>query len=568
MYIRVDQMERELSKALEEAKIDINNINQKCNDEKQKSQKVDIELKMLDNKITKVVGNVNHSRETFLELKSQLYKEISMMKQDFFSQVHELSEEHRETKSSQDTCTSQLENHKLLLNDLDSIIEKINLDMTHKFNMTIKTLQEEKLDKREFNSRIAFIQKVIQEVGEDANSLKKNDSRMQADVYKLVHANTQLELYGMMNWVFKDGSEEKESLREYLKGNFGSLTKSKKVIKKVIVKEKVDKDQQKTDTLDTEKLDVLGSQRSEESEYIEKEIDQEFDQELNFNEITQELTQKFEYIKSCHFDLKNEKVVKREEQRKIEQNKYRIENDKQKKQDIVNIFTNVMSDKYGHLLSIRDTVDSIKGDQQRTSKKIAEVGQKFKEFKGKVKTSFSNQFESLRSRISSLEDPNVGDKKTGISIDKDRNRFYSINENDSEATSIMGWDSRSVLGNFDEHQITQLQDMMLKSNSLQNEISPGITEDEMHEEIEKSCENLEEKLMAVLNQKTFELKSSISTTDEILIKMGERLNKLAETVENNRELSDTSDLELQQLCALQANSIDALEQLFESFVKR
>jgi len=110
--------------------------------------------------------------------------------------------------------------------------------------------------------------------------------------------------------------------------------------------------------------------------------------------------------------------------------------------------------------------------------------------------------------------------------------------------------------------------MMLKSNSLQNEISPGITEDEMHEEIEKSCENLEEKLMAVLNQKTFELKSSISTTDEILIKMGERLNKLAETVENNRELSDTSDLELQQLCALQANSIDALEQLFESFVKR
>ena len=199
MYIRVDQMERELSKALEEAKIDINNINQKCNDEKQKSQKVDIELKMLDNKITKVVGNVNHSRETFLELKSQLYKEISMMKQDFFSQVHELSEEHRETKSSQDTCTSQLENHKLLLNDLDSIIEKINLDMTHKFNMTIKTLQEEKLDKREFNSRIAFIQKVIQEVGEDANSLKKNDSRMQADVYKLVHANTQLELYGMMN---------------------------------------------------------------------------------------------------------------------------------------------------------------------------------------------------------------------------------------------------------------------------------------------------------------------------------------------------------------------------------
>ena len=147
MYIRVDEIDRTTSKHIEEIKFDISSIRENRSMELQKIVKLEQEVRNIDEKISRVVGNINHSRETILELKSQVYREISAMKEHFYSEIHSISEEQRNTKLTQETCVSQLENHKSLLNDLDTVMEKINLDMTHKFNLTIKGLQEEKLDK-------------------------------------------------------------------------------------------------------------------------------------------------------------------------------------------------------------------------------------------------------------------------------------------------------------------------------------------------------------------------------------------------------------------------------------
>ena len=200
---------------------------------------MDQDFRLIDDKINKMVGNVNHSRETFLELKSQVYKEISAMKETFYSDHHKLSEEQRMAKQEQNTIVSQLENHKSILNDLDSIVEKINLDLTQKFNLSIKGLHEEKLDKWDFNAKFTFVDNQIAHFYEDIKHIKETEEKRRKDLYKLIHANTQIELFELMNAVFKDESDEKENMRSYLKNKFENVTKTKHANRTVTVKRKI-----------------------------------------------------------------------------------------------------------------------------------------------------------------------------------------------------------------------------------------------------------------------------------------------------------------------------------------
>ena len=227
LYLRVDEIERKMIKQYEEMKFDLSAIKENYNIHTTKIAKTEQDIKIWDDKITRVIGNVNHTRETFLDLKSQVYKEISAMKESFYFENQKLSEEQRLCKQDQKTWMSQLENHKVLLNDLDSILEKINLDMTHKFNLTIKGLQEEKVDKWDFNSKFTFIEKQVERFREDTKAIKDSEDRTRKDLYKLIHANTQIELFEMMNSVFKEESDEKENMRNYLKQKFTTVTKTK-----------------------------------------------------------------------------------------------------------------------------------------------------------------------------------------------------------------------------------------------------------------------------------------------------------------------------------------------------
>lgn len=200
---------------------------------------MDMDIRMYDEKLNKIVGNVNHSREMFLDLKSQVYKEISSMKESFYSDHHQLAEVQRSTRQEQDTILSQLDNHRTILNDLDSVLEKINIDLTHKFNLTIKGLQEEKVDKWDFNTKFSFVDKQISNFYEDIKAIKQQEEKRKKDLYKLIHANTQIEFFDLMNAVFQEESDEKENMRNYLKSKFNSVTKTKPANRTVTVKKKV-----------------------------------------------------------------------------------------------------------------------------------------------------------------------------------------------------------------------------------------------------------------------------------------------------------------------------------------
>jgi hypothetical protein len=307
LYTRFDEIERDFTKSIEEIKIDINSINHKISDDSHKISKLNTEVRTADDKLSKIVGNVNHTRETFLDLKTQIYREITSLKENFYSQFHELGEGQRETKEKQETCNSQLENHKLLLNDLDSVLEKINLDITHKFNLSIKGIQEDKLDKKDFENRFAYLNKIVNECKSETDDLAQKDKSIKTDLYKLIHTNTQIELYNVMNSVFKEGTDEKENMRNYLKQNFDNLTKTKTVTRKVVVKKKVEKQPESSKQHNKDGIDEDKSNQDSDSEYKEEEVEEKVDQELDFHEITQQLTDKFINIKSLNFDHSNER---------------------------------------------------------------------------------------------------------------------------------------------------------------------------------------------------------------------------------------------------------------------
>lgn len=154
-------MERKFTREIEQIKSSIDGIKQNHNSEVQKTERMIKEINIVDDKVSKCFAGLNHSRETFLELKKQVFNEISSMREDLYAQFNVLEEEHRQAKLKLESNKSQLENHKSLLNNFDTTIEQINLDMTHKFNLTIKGLQVEKLDKKEFDNKFTFINKIV-----------------------------------------------------------------------------------------------------------------------------------------------------------------------------------------------------------------------------------------------------------------------------------------------------------------------------------------------------------------------------------------------------------------------
>ena len=243
------------------------------------------------------------------------------MKESFSTEQHLLSEEQRLWKQDQQTWMSQLENHKVLLNDLDSILEKINLDLTHKFSLTIKGLQEEKVDKNEFVSKLAFIDKQVAKFYDDTKLMKESEERIRKNLYKLIHANTQIEFYELMNIVFKEESDEKENMRIYLSSKFQNITKTKKVNRTITVKRKIWKPK-RTDSNDSRsKISVQNeschdgftanerykSEDSDKSEYVEELKQEEVDKEMDLIEITDQIWRKFNDIKESIFSQSQDK---------------------------------------------------------------------------------------------------------------------------------------------------------------------------------------------------------------------------------------------------------------------
>lgn len=83
--------------------------------------------------------------------------------------------------------------------------------------------------------------KLVSDFSEDAKVLKESDQKTKKEIYKLIHANTQLELYEFMNAVFKEESDEKENMRSYLKEKFNAAAKTKKASRTVAIKRKKSK---------------------------------------------------------------------------------------------------------------------------------------------------------------------------------------------------------------------------------------------------------------------------------------------------------------------------------------
>ena len=329
LFVRVDEIERKITKHYEEYKYDLSAIKENQNLETQKQNKMDQEIRLYDEKLNKIVGSVNHSRETFLDLKSQVYKEITAMRETFYSDHHKLADDQRIARQEQETILSQLENHRAILNDLDSVLEKINIDLTHKFNLTIKGLQEEKADKWDFNTKFAFVDKQITNFFEDIKIIKQQEEKRKKDLYKLIHANTQIEFFDLMNAVFKEESDEKENMRNYLKNKFANITKTKISNRTVTVKKKIHSNRSKTEESPSkeeqknegdqnniiiiENLDIIDeksegkSYESDQSEYVEELAQEEYEKELDLAEITDQVLNKFNEIKEITFSPAPEK---------------------------------------------------------------------------------------------------------------------------------------------------------------------------------------------------------------------------------------------------------------------
>ena len=84
LYTKVEEIERKFTKSIEEIKAQITFVNQTIIKETERIDKSDTDYKTFDDKIKRLVGNVNHSRDTFLDLKGQVYREISKIKESFF----------------------------------------------------------------------------------------------------------------------------------------------------------------------------------------------------------------------------------------------------------------------------------------------------------------------------------------------------------------------------------------------------------------------------------------------------------------------------------------------------
>ena len=147
LYARVDNIERTLTRGIEDIKDKIEVIQQNHKSEVQKTTKMNKEIAVADENITKCFGGLNHSREVFLDLKKYMLDEITMIRKDVYGKFNTLEEGQRQIQIKINTSNSQLDNHKSLLNSFDTMIEQINLDVSHKFDLTIKELQEDKLDK-------------------------------------------------------------------------------------------------------------------------------------------------------------------------------------------------------------------------------------------------------------------------------------------------------------------------------------------------------------------------------------------------------------------------------------
>lgn len=147
LYTRVDDIERKLTRDIEDIKNKIEIIQQNHTTEVQKTTRMNKEINVVDEKVSKCFGGLNHSREVFLDLKRYIFDEVTTMKEDLYGKINTIEEDQRQIQIKIDSSNSQIDNHKNLLNSFDTMIEQINLDVSHKFDLTIKELQEDKLDK-------------------------------------------------------------------------------------------------------------------------------------------------------------------------------------------------------------------------------------------------------------------------------------------------------------------------------------------------------------------------------------------------------------------------------------
>ena len=335
LYARIDNFERELTKSMEKLTVQVNNSENMISIEKQKLNNINQESKAIDEKITKLVNNVNHSRETFLDLKGNVFQEIGKLKEAFSQELQEVSYEIQQNKTYQTTCASQLSNHTTLLNELDTVLEKMNMDISHKFNMTIKGLQEDKLDQKIFYDKFKFIHSNLNQIGDQVSSIQNSDQTIKSDLFKLINANMQVELFNLMNTLFPEETEQKQNMRKYLAERFQNLVPRKTEIKTTIVKRKIH----------THKPGEV-DEDNESPEYMEEVIKEEVERDLDLTEITPQILERFEEIKQTTFDSNNENFSKDQEELKNNHERVKKEKAEEEQQKIHIALERLMNHKY------------------------------------------------------------------------------------------------------------------------------------------------------------------------------------------------------------------------------
>lgn len=425
--------------------------------------------------------------------------------------------------------------------------------MTHKFNLTIKGLQEEKLDKKVFNDKFTFVNKVIHDFNEDAKLIRENEQHMKRDLFKLIHANTQIEMYNMMNAMYKEETEEKQNLRKYLTERFQQPAPTKIVSKTVIIKKKVIKSDKVFK--DTENEDDEQSE-SEKSEYVEELVQQKCVEELDFTEIAPQILQKFENIKQVNFDVDSEKYQK--DQERMKANKEFLEKRKaeDKQKELINVFEKQMNDKYIHLVKMAQVVDILKTNQEKTALKLSEVGNNFRQFKDIAKKSFAdnNKVNEIAVKLDELRNAAFSNKtlnpfnrqnnknedmQNTLSEDKEQEDINFANKEggyDKESEIYKSYDSDNALVIP-----TQNQNNLFQSNDYH--IS-GIDKEEVVAEVERGCRDLESKLSDTISKNYEELKKMLESDKEDLRFAKEQIES---ELESNRTKFDTFSINIRNL---------------------
>ncbi|CAI2380070.1 unnamed protein product [Moneuplotes crassus] len=548
LAVKVNTIEHDFTKVFEELKVQLTSITHNISQERIRSEKFDSEQKANDDKINRLVQNVNHSRETFLDLKGQLFSEISKVKESLFQEVQIITDAIRKTRTKQETCTSQIENHKSILNSLDTVMEKIDLEISHKFNMSVKGLKQEKLDAKVFYEKYNSLSSKVKHLTEETDDLQVHQGSMKTDLFKLINANTQVEFFNLMNVLFPEETEQKQSMRKYLTEKFQKLAPTKKSIKSVLKKRKISEVSQDLEEEKQSKAsDLL-------EEIVEETVEEEYEEEMELSEITPQILKQFDQIKKECFDIKSENFQKK--QREIIQlfENDKLKKDQQEQKKILETLETQMEDKYANLVKMASTVDILKLNQERTALKLAEVNNNFREYQDKTHKLYKNTYDKA---ISNLE-AQIKKIQMGIASgcnSRNLTPMHSKGELHQDFSASAAKLDTQDLNNVEISQFDPSQQLLPNQMMDFDKFTfDTFDHDEMIRQVDNGCEKLETRLMKVIEEVKDNFTKSIEDQSSQNL---EGLERLRQDIYNQDDLIESID-----------NRQDKFQNDFDSMIRK